>query len=87
MHKRTKCDLITNLSKLAGTYTVVVSTYNPGIIGKFSLTMQSQIKLSLTPIPAEGAVSHLVFDRIVLRIIKWRLCSLFFSFFFCSVHT
>ncbi|KAF9356997.1 calpain 7 [Mortierella sp. NVP85] len=39
----------------SGTYTVVVSTYDPGIIGKFNLTMQSQIKLSLTPIPAEGA--------------------------------
>ncbi|KAG0229724.1 calpain 7 [Mortierella sp. GBA43] len=39
----------------AGTYTVIVSTYDPGIIGRYTLTMESQIKLALTPIPAEGA--------------------------------
>ncbi|KAF8929585.1 calpain 7, partial [Dissophora ornata] len=38
-----------------GQYTVVVSTFNPGQIGKFKLTMQSHVELSLTPIPAEGA--------------------------------
>lgn len=49
-----------SLVLIAGAYTVVVSTYDPGIIGKYRLTMQSQIKLSLTSIPAEGAVSLLI---------------------------
>ncbi|KAG0314384.1 calpain 7 [Dissophora globulifera] len=38
-----------------GQYTVVVSTFHPGQIGKFKLTMQSHLELSLTPIPVEGA--------------------------------
>ncbi|KAF9987916.1 hypothetical protein BGZ65_001208 [Modicella reniformis] len=37
------------------TYTVVVSAYDPGYTGRYTLTMQSQVKMSLTPIPAEGA--------------------------------
>ncbi|KAF9354122.1 calpain 7 [Mortierella sp. AD094] len=38
-----------------GQYTVVVSTFDPNQIGKYKLTMQSHIELSLTPIPVEGA--------------------------------
>ncbi|KAF9400881.1 calpain 7 [Mortierella sp. AD011] len=38
-----------------GQYTVVVSTFEPNQIGKYKLTMQSHIELSLTPIPVEGA--------------------------------
>lgn len=38
-----------------GQYTVVVSTFDPGQIGKYKLTLQSHIDLSLTPIPVEGA--------------------------------
>ncbi|KAI7823236.1 hypothetical protein BC939DRAFT_503395 [Gamsiella multidivaricata] len=38
-----------------GQYTIVVSTFEPGQIGKYKLTMQSHIELSLTPIPVEGA--------------------------------
>ncbi|KAG0267423.1 calpain 7 [Mortierella polycephala] len=38
-----------------GQYTVVVSTFEPGQIGKYKLTMQSHIPLSLTSIPVEGA--------------------------------
>ncbi|KAF9129406.1 calpain 7 [Mortierella sp. GBA39] len=38
-----------------GQYTVVVSTFDPDQIGKYKLTLQSHIDLSLTPIPIEGA--------------------------------
>ncbi|KAF9921717.1 calpain 7 [Linnemannia zychae] len=38
-----------------GQYTVVVSTFEPNQIGKYKLTLQSHIDLSLTPIPIEGA--------------------------------
>ncbi|KAI1321427.1 calpain 7 [Mortierella claussenii] len=33
----------------------LVSTFEPGQVGKYKLTMQSHIELSLTPIPVEGA--------------------------------
>ncbi|KAF9586258.1 calpain 7 [Lunasporangiospora selenospora] len=38
-----------------GQYTLVVSTFEPGQIGKYKITMQSHIDLSLMPIPIEGA--------------------------------
>ncbi|KAG0348845.1 calpain 7 [Podila humilis] len=38
-----------------GQYTVVVSTFEPGQVGKYQLTIQSHIDLSLTLIPVEGA--------------------------------
>ncbi|KAF9427135.1 calpain 7 [Podila epigama] len=38
-----------------GQYTVVVSTFDPGQIGKYMLTLQSHIDLTMTPIPSEGA--------------------------------
>ncbi|KAF9338075.1 cysteine protease [Podila minutissima] len=45
-----------------GQYTVVVSTFDPGQIGKFKLTLQSHIDLSLTPIPVEGAFQGNICD-------------------------
>ncbi|CAO3568001.1 unnamed protein product [Mortierella alpina] len=38
-----------------GQYTVIVSTFEPGQIGKYKLTLQSHIDMSLTRIPIEGA--------------------------------
>lgn len=40
----------------------MVSTFEPNQIGKYKLTLQSHIDLSLTPIPIEGAVSVFFFE-------------------------
>lgn len=42
---------------IAGEYTVVASTFEPELLGKFILTVASDIKLQIDPIPSEGAVS------------------------------
>lgn len=47
-------------------YTVVASTFEANLIGKFVLTAASDIPLAIEPIPAEGAVKEqeaLVVDR------------------------
>ncbi|CAG8529681.1 9745_t:CDS:10 [Funneliformis caledonium] len=38
-----------------GDYTIVVSTYEPGLIGDFILTVASNVTFNVTPIPLEGA--------------------------------
>ncbi|CAG8512546.1 16685_t:CDS:10 [Funneliformis mosseae] len=38
-----------------GDYTIVVSTYEPGLIGDFILTVASDVTFNVTPIPLEGA--------------------------------
>lgn len=38
-----------------GTYTVIVSSYEPDTTGPFSLCVESSLPISLSPIPAEGA--------------------------------
>jgi hypothetical protein len=42
---------------LAGEYTIVASTFEAELLGKFILTVASSIKLHAEPIPSEGAVS------------------------------
>lgn len=42
---------------LAGDYTVVASTFEAELLGKFILTVASMINLQVEAIPAEGAVS------------------------------
>lgn len=39
----------------AGIYTLVVSLYEPGWTGDFSLLVESSLPLTVTPIPQEGA--------------------------------
>ena len=41
---------------LAGNYTVVASTFEPDLLGQFILTVASNIKVNVDPIPSEGAV-------------------------------
>lgn len=41
----------------AGEYTVVASTFEADLIGKFILTVASSIAVQAEPIPSEGAVS------------------------------
>ncbi|KAI8979256.1 hypothetical protein BDF20DRAFT_868518 [Mycotypha africana] len=38
-----------------GEYTVVASTFEPDLLGKFILTLSSSVKVNVEPIPAEGA--------------------------------
>lgn len=45
-----------NVQITAGCYTVVASTFEPDLLGKFILTVASNTKLSIEPIPLEGAV-------------------------------
>lgn len=42
---------------IAGEYTVVASTFESELLGKFILTVASSIKLQVECIPSEGAVS------------------------------
>ncbi|KAI9632395.1 calpain-like protease palB/RIM13 [Dioszegia hungarica] len=39
----------------AGTYTVIVSSFEPGITGHYTLTLESTLPITITPIPPEGA--------------------------------
>lgn len=48
-----------SLSYVAGEYTVVASTFEPELLGKFILTVASSVKLQVDAIPSEGAVSFL----------------------------
>lgn len=41
--------------RAAGTYTLVVSSYQPGHLGSFKLSIRSSMPLNVTSIPAEGA--------------------------------
>ena len=45
-----------SLIYLAGEYTVVASTFEADLIGKFIMTVSSTTDLHIEPIPAEGAV-------------------------------
>ncbi|GES73709.1 calpain-7 [Rhizophagus clarus] len=38
-----------------GDYTIIVSTYEPGLIGEFTLTVASNVTFNVTSIPLEGA--------------------------------
>lgn len=44
---------------VAGSYTVVASTFEPDLIGQFILTVASSTKIHTEAIPAEGAVSFI----------------------------
>lgn len=58
--ERTECTAymyITKCVTLAGEYTVVASTFEAELLGKFILTVASTVKLQVDPIPSEGAVS------------------------------
>lgn len=49
-----------NVWTLAGEYTVVASTFEAELLGKFILTVASTVNLQVDPIPSEGAVSYLL---------------------------
>lgn len=53
-------DLINQLNYfcLAGDYTVVASTFEAELLGKFILTVASMTNVQVEAIPAEGAVSY-----------------------------
>lgn len=57
---------MTYLYILAGEYTIVASTFEAELLGKFILTIASSIKLHAEPIPSEGAVSIIPKRSIVL---------------------
>lgn len=40
---------------LAGTYTAIVSTFDPGSTGPFTMTVESDSPVNVEAIPAEGA--------------------------------
>jgi hypothetical protein len=40
---------------VAGTYTLVVSAFEPGQTGRFVLDVESSAAVTISPIPAEGA--------------------------------
>lgn len=44
-----------------GEYTVVASTFEADLLGKFILTVASSVKLQVESIPSEGAVSKILF--------------------------
>lgn len=49
------CRLLTSLNRAAGSYTLVVSSFQPQHLADFSLSLASSIPLEVMPIPAEGA--------------------------------
>lgn len=45
-------------SLLVGDYTIIVSTFESGMTGNYTLNVASNIPFKVTPIPSEGAVSN-----------------------------
>lgn len=52
-------DIDVDVIVVAGSYTVVASTFEPDLIGQFILTVASSTKIHTEAIPAEGAVSFI----------------------------
>lgn len=48
-------DLMILTAVLAGNYTIIASTYEPGLVGDFQLTVCSNTQYTIDSIPAEGA--------------------------------
>ena len=55
----TLSDWIAKTCVIAGSYSVVASTFEPDLLGQFILTVASNIQVHTEPIPSEGAVSFL----------------------------
>jgi calpain-7 len=45
-------------SRIAGVYTAIISTFEPGKTGTFDLSLESTLPITLTTIPQEGAGMH-----------------------------
>ena len=43
------------LTTTAGTYTAIVSTFDPGVTSPYTLSIESALPVSIKNIPAEGA--------------------------------
>lgn len=43
------------LTLIAGTYTAIVSTFDPGVTSPYTLNVESALPVNIEPIPAEGA--------------------------------